>query len=93
MLKYICCIRRRCKIEILKIVLTILFAIDCIVLTALVLLQEGKSAGLGAIGGAADTFWGQNKGRSMEGALVKGTRVAAILFLVLAIVLNLKIFA
>ncbi len=79
--------------EILKIVLTILFAIDCIVLTALVLLQEGKSAGLGAIGGAADTFWGQNKGRSMEGALVKGTRVAAILFLVLAIVLNLKIFA
>ena len=79
--------------EILKIVLTILFAIDCIVLTALVLLQEGKSAGLGAIGGAADTFWGQNKGRSMDGALVKGTRVAAILFLVLAIVLNLKIFA
>ena len=79
--------------EILKIVLTILFAIDCIVLTALVLLQEGKSAGLGAIGSAADTFWGQNKGRSMEGALVKGTRVAAILFLVLAIVLNLKIFA
>ena len=79
--------------EILKIVFTILFAIDCIVLTALVLPQEGKSAGLGAIGGAADTFWGQNKGRSMEGALVKGTRVAAILFLVLAIVLNLKIFA
>ena len=37
--------------EILKIVLTILFVIDCIVLTALVLLQEGKSAGLGAISG------------------------------------------
>lgn len=79
--------------EILKIVLTILFAIDCIVLTALVLLQEGKSAGLGAIGGAADTFWGQNKGRSMEGALVKATRVCAVLFLVLAVALNLGVFA
>ena len=79
--------------EILKIVLTILFVIDCIVLTALVLLQEGKSAGLGAISGAADSFWGQNKGRSMEGALVKATRICAVLFLVLAVALNLKVFA
>ena len=78
---------------VLKIVLTILFVIDCIALTALVLLQEGKSAGLGAISGGADTFWGQNKGRSMEGALVKATRVAAVLFIVLAIVLNLGVFA
>ena len=79
--------------EILKIVLTILFVIDCIVLTALVLLQEGKSAGLGAIAGGADTFWGQNKGRSKEGKMVLATRISAILFLVLAIVLNLSIFA
>lgn len=79
--------------EILKIVLTILFVIDCIVLTALVLLQEGKSAGLGAISGAADSFWGQNKGRSMEGTLVKATRICAVLFLVLAVALNLKVFA
>ena len=79
--------------EILKIVLTIIFAIDCIVLTAIVLLQEGKSAGLGAISGGADTFGGQNKGRSMEGALVKATKFAAILFIVLAVVLNLSVFA
>ena len=79
--------------EIIKIVLTILFAIDCIVLTTIVLLQEGKSAGLGAIGGGAETFWGQNKGRSMEGALVKATKIAAVLFVVLAVVLNLKVFA
>ena len=48
--------------DILKIVLMILFAIDCIALTAIVLMQEGKSAGLGAISGIADTYWGQNKG-------------------------------
>ena len=58
-----------------------------------VLMQEGKSAGLGAISGIADTYWGQNKGRSMEGALVKSTKFLAILFIVLAAVLNLKVFA
>ena len=78
--------------EILKIVLTILFVIDCIALTVLVLMQEGKSAGLGSIAGAAESYWGQNKGRSMEGALVKATKVAALLFVVLAAVLNLKVF-
>ena len=78
--------------EILKILLTILFVIDCIAVSAIMLLQEGKSAGLGTISGAADTYWGQNKGRSMEGTLVKSTKFLAILFLVLAAVLNLGIF-
>lgn len=41
----------------------------------------------------ADSYWGQNKGRSMEGALVKSTKFLAILFIVLAAVLNLKVFA
>lgn len=79
--------------EILKMVLMIIFAIDCIALTIIVLMQEGKQAGLGSIGGMADTYWGQNKGRSMEGALVKITRVLAVLFIVLAAALNMKIFA
>ena len=79
--------------DILKIVLYIVFVIDCIALSAIILLQEGKSGGLGTIGGMADTYWGQNKGRSMEGALVKSTKFLAILFIVLAAVLNLKVFA
>lgn len=79
--------------EILKTVLLILFTIDCIALTVIVLMQEGKSAGLGTIAGMADSYWGQNKGRSMEGALVKSTKFLAILFIVLAAVLNLKVFA
>ena len=78
--------------DILRIVLTIIFVIDCIVLSAIILLQEGKSAGLGTISGAADTYWGQNKGRSMEGTLVKATKFVAVLFMVLAVVLNLKVF-
>ena len=79
--------------DILKTVVLILFAIDCIALTVIVLMQEGKSAGLGTIAGMADSYWGQNKGRSMEGALVKSTKFLAILFIVLAAVLNLKVFA
>ena len=80
--------------EILKTVLMIIFAIDCIALSAIVLMQEGKTQGLGSIGGmSTDTYWGQNKGRSMEGALVRGTKMLAILFIVLAAVLNLKVFA
>ena len=55
----------------LRIVIQILFILICIVLTVIVLMQEGKSAGLGAISGAAETYWGKNKGRSMEGKLVK----------------------
>ena len=78
--------------DILKIVLYIVFVIDCIALSAIILLQEGKSAGLGTLGGVADSYWGQNKGRSMEGALVKSTKFLAILFLVLSVVLNLKVF-
>ena len=78
--------------DILKIILTIIFVVDCIALSAIILLQEGKSAGLGTTSGAADTYWGQNKGRSMEGALVKSTKFLAVLFIVLALVLNLKFF-
>lgn len=75
--------------SILKIVLTVLFVIICIVLTVIVLLQEGKSAGLGAISGVADTYWGKNKGRSMEGALEKATKYLVIAFLVVSAVLNI----
>ena len=62
----------------------------CIALTVLVLMQEGKDAGLGAIAGGAETYWGKNKGRSMEGGLVKATTIMAVLFFVLAAVLNMN---
>jgi preprotein translocase subunit SecG len=75
-----------------RILLTVIFIFVCIALVVLVLMQEGKSAGLGAISGVAETYWGKNKGRSMEGLLVKLTKVAAVLFMVLAAVLNLNVF-
>ena len=76
----------------LRIILTIIFIAVSIVLAGIVLLQEGKSAGLGAVSGAAETYRGKNKGRSMEGKLVKITKYLAVGFLVLAVVLNLNLF-
>lgn len=76
----------------LRLILTILFIIDCIALVIVVLMQEGKAQGLGAISGAAETYWGKNKGRSMEGMLVKITKGLAVAFILFAVVLNLNVF-
>lgn len=76
--------------EYLRIALTVLFIIDCIALSVIILMQEGKSQGLGSLSGMSETYWGKNKGRSMEGTLVKVTRILGVLFFVLALVLILK---
>lgn len=73
----------------LNTILSVIYVIICLVLTIIVLMQEGKQEGLGSIGGMAESYWGKNKGRSMEGALEKITTFAAIGFLVLAFVLNI----
>ncbi|MGN0158472.1 MAG: preprotein translocase subunit SecG [Brotaphodocola sp.] len=72
----------------LKVILSVIFVLICVALVVVVLLQEGKSAGLGSIAGMAESYWGKNKGRSMEGNLSKFTTIAAIAFMVLAIALN-----
>lgn len=77
---------------VLRIILTVIYIIISIALVVLVLMQEGKSAGLGSISGAAETYWGKNKGRSMEGKLVKITTGLAVGFMLIAIILNLNIF-
>lgn len=86
------CVLGGVKMQVLRTILLIVFIIICIALVILVLMQEGKSAGLGAISGAAETYWGKNKGRSMEGTLVKVTKYLAVGFIVLAIILNLNVF-
>lgn len=71
-------------------VLTVVFMIVCFIITVVILLQEGKQAGLtGAISGAAESYWGKNKGRSMEGKLEKITKICVVLFFVLSIILNM----
>ncbi len=81
-------------VSVIKIILTVLFVLVSLAITVIILMQEGKQAGLsGSISGAADTYWGKNKGRSVEGALEKATTILGVLFIVLALVLNLGVFA
>ena len=63
--------------QIIKIILSVIFIIDCIALTVVVLMQEGKQQGLGAIAGAAETYW------------VKATTIMGILFFVISVALNM----
>ena len=69
----------------LSIIIDIVLILISIVLIVTVLMQEGQRQGLGAIGGGAETFFGKNKAKSMEGRLQKYTKIAAVAFIVLAI--------
>ena len=65
--------------DVLRIGLMGVFVVICIALAIIILMQESKQNGLsGTISGAADSYWGKNKGRSMEGKL----------FIVIAVILN-----
>lgn len=73
----------------LETILVIIHAIIAVVLTAIVLMQHGKQQGLsGAIAGGAETFFGKNKGRTIDAMLKKVTAVMAILFVVSSVVLT-----
>lgn len=73
-----------------RTILTVILLIVSLILVVIVLMQEGKSAGLsGSISGAAETFWGKNKGRSIEGKLEKSTKYFAAAFIILSVVLNI----
>ena len=72
-----------------EIILSVVYAIVCVLLTLVVLFQSGKSAGLsGAIAGGADTFLSKNKAKSADARLAKFTKWIAILFMVLTLVLG-----
>ena len=74
-----------------RVLLMGLFILVCITITIVVLMQESKQTGLsGAISGADDTYWGKNKGRSIEGKLVLFTKILAIAFIVIAAILNIN---
>lgn len=76
--------------QVLIVIVSIILALTCLALIAIVLMQEGKSAGLsGAISGAADSYFGKNKARTLEGRLEKFTKILAAVFIVLSFVLYL----
>jgi len=62
----------------------------CIALTAIVMLQSGKTSGLsGVFGGSSDTFMAKNKSKSMDAQLARSTKWAAVVFIVITLILNI----
>ncbi len=74
----------------LQTILTVVHVILAVLLIGVVLFQSGKSAGLsGSIGGGAETFFGKNKARTLDGMLAKLTSVVAVMFIATSFVLAL----
>lgn len=74
----------------LEIILGILLILSSLIIIVVVLAQESRHAGLsGAIAGGADTFFGKNKGRTIEARLEKFTKIFAIFFFILILVSSL----
>lgn len=77
------------EVFILKFALTIIQLVLAVILTGIIILQQGRQQGLGAISGAADTFFSKNKASSIDAILSKLTVVIATVFIILTLVLNL----
>ena len=74
----------------LTIILTILQVLSGLAVTAVVLMQSGKSAGLsGAVGGGAETFFSKSKAKTWDAKLAKATKWFALAFAVLTLLLNM----
>lgn len=74
--------------DVVKLILAGIYVILCVVLVIVVLFQNSTHRGLsGAIAGTAETFFGKNKGRTIDAKLKKWTAIGAGVFLVLSLVL------
>ncbi|HIY29242.1 MAG TPA: preprotein translocase subunit SecG [Firmicutes bacterium] len=76
-------------LEIVFGVVLLLFSIGIIVI---VLLQEGHQKNVGVVTGGADTFFSKNKARSIDAFLERWTKVIAVGFFVLVIVINIIMY-
>ena len=74
---------------VVTVLITIILVVSACVLIGTVLLQPGESNGLGAIAGGAETFFGKNKGRTLDAKLNKITKVLCAVFIVLAFAVTL----
>ena len=74
----------------LKLAFSIVHLVICIAIVAVVILQTGKSAGLGGtLSGSSDTFLARNKSKSLDARLAKATKWIAVAFIVITLILNM----
>lgn len=75
--------------SVITIILTVLQVLSGVAVTAIVLMQSGKSAGLsGAISGGAETFMSKGKAKTLDAKLAKATKWFALAFVLLTLSLH-----
>jgi preprotein translocase subunit SecG len=75
-----------------EIIFGIVLMIFSIAITIIVLMQEGHQQNVGVITGGADTFLSKNQARSVDAFLARWTKIIAIGFFVLVILINAYMF-
>ena len=71
----------------MSVVIGILLIIAALIMIVTVLLQSSERSGLGAVSGAAETFFGKNKAKGMEAKLALITKICAIVFVALSVLM------
>ncbi|MDD5897550.1 MAG: preprotein translocase subunit SecG [Clostridia bacterium] len=71
----------------MSVLIGILLIVASIVMIVTVLLQSSERSGLGAVSGAAETFFGKNKARGMEAKLALATKISATVFVALSVLM------
>ena len=71
--------------RIITLVLLLVMMVAAIVAILIVLFQPGNSTGIDALGGSSETFFGKNKGRSLESKMKKWTVISLIVLTVFSI--------
>ena len=71
----------------MSVVIGILLILVALVMIVAVLLQSSERAGLGAVSGAAETFFGKNKAKGMDAKLALATKICAIAFVALSVLM------
>lgn len=75
-----------------EIIFGIILLLASLLIIGVVILQEGHQQDVGVVTGGADTFLSKNKARSVDAFLARWTKVIAIGFFLLVIVLNAYFF-
>ena len=73
------------QFQFVSIILIILMAVAALASIVLILLQPSNSSGIDALGGSSETFFGKNKGKSIEEKMKKWTWICLAVLAVLSI--------
>ena len=70
----------------LSLAMIVLMAVSALTAIILILMQPSNSSGIDALGGSSETFFGKNKGKSIEAKMKKWTWICLAVLVVLSVI-------